>query len=219
MEPIMDGEIILEELLKSTKDYGSLENAIAKLSLFTNPQTLKSLKHSNILKIIRASQPEVRGGKYKDHMADDNMCVKLLFTWINGISLGQFDHCQFNHIYRGSDKKDKLKKYTCLSNIVVTPSFLAKLTDKTQKIIDLLKYRVFDIYGYDPDNISPERPDIYDKLEWRPYLPPQDNIESHLELRLKKNALSNAIQSVKHFGWYFNGFEAISDIKSKKKKN
>jgi hypothetical protein len=50
-----------------------------------------------------------------------------------------------NHVYDDSRNPDT---HTCLANLCVTPSFLAKLTDHDPEIRDLLRYRVWDIYGW-----------------------------------------------------------------------
>ena len=128
----MNGHKILVDLLKDSK-YGSKEQAIASLTYFTNPETIKSINNKNIFKIIRNSSK--RGVMTNEYMYDNNFCVHDIFCWANKLRKYDLRDIQFNHIY--SDP-NSISKYTCLSNIVLTPSFLAKLTDTDKEIIYLL---------------------------------------------------------------------------------
>lgn len=199
----MDGNQILTDLLEKSK-FKSKEQAVASLTYFTHPDTLRSLDNKNIFKIIR--NPSQRGKFTDNFMYDDNHSVQNIFLWSNKLKKKNFKDVQFNHIY--SDP-NSVSKYTCLSNIVLTPAFLAKLTDTDEKIKDLLKYRVFEIYGYNPDGINFIKPDNYDDLNWLNFLPRQENLQQIFENKLVKCKKDRAITSTRHFGWVFNDFNPI----------
>ena len=196
----MDGNKILTELLEKS-EYRSKEQAIASLSCFSHPETIHILNNKNIFKIKRDQAK--RGEMTDDFMFDDNHCAQDIFCWANKVNKRDFKDVQFNHIY--SDP-NSIEKYTCLSNIILTPAFLAKLTDTDERIINILKYRVFEIYGYCPDGPI-ARPDDYETIRWRDFLPKQNNLRETFENKIRTNPKNRAISSVKHFGWVFNDFQ------------
>ena len=196
----MDGNKILTEILEKS-EYGSKEQAIASLSYFTHPDTIHVLNNRNIFKIVR--NPAKRGEMTTESMFDDNRCAHDIFCWANNLQRKSFKDVQFNHIY--SDPKS-IEKYTCLSNIILTPAFLAKLTDTDRGVISLLEYRAFEIYGYNPDNKAFVKPDNYDKIKWREFLPKQESVLNNFENKIKTCQKNRAVMSIKHFGWVFNDF-------------
>lgn len=199
----MDGNEILTELLESSK-YGSKEQAVASLTYFTHPETIESLNNCNIFKIVR--DPSRRGEMAEEFMYDNNFSVQDIFCWANNLQKNNFKDVQFNHIYPGPKS---VAKYTCLSNIVVTPAFLAKLTDTDESIKYLLKYRAYEIYGYNPDNLEFTTPDDYLNIQWRDFMPKLENIRQHFERKAERNKKNKAILSIKKFGWVFNDFNVV----------
>jgi hypothetical protein len=199
----MNGNKILTELLEKS-EYGSKEQAIASLTYFTNPETIKDLNNSHIFKIIR--NPAKRGEMTDEYMFDNNFCVQDIFRWVNKLNKKELKDVQFNHIY--SDRKS-IEKYTCLSNIVLTPAFLAKLTDTDNDIKYLLKYRAYEIYNYNPEKIDFVKPINYDKIEWKDYRPIIVNLKEHMKHIAEKNKKNKAILSINKFGWFFNNFEPL----------
>lgn len=199
----MDGNRILTDLLEKS-EFKSKGQAFASLTYFTHPDTIRFLNNKNIFKITRG--PSKRGQITDDFMYDDNHCVHDIFCWANRIDRRKFVDVQYNHIYSAPND---ISKYTCLSNIVLTPAFLAKMTDTDKKIKELLKYRAFQIYNYNPDRTTFTKPDNYDDLKWRDFLPKQENVFEVFESKLKSNKKNRVIISTKHFGWVFNDFKPI----------
>ncbi|MFT7419819.1 MAG: hypothetical protein ACI9QN_000737 [Arcticibacterium sp.] len=176
----MDGKKALYEVLESSK-YGSVAQAVASLTLFTHPETLKPLKNRNIFRVARNAK---RRGEIDDnYMYDDNHIAQDVFLWANNMKKNELTHVQFNHIY---DAARSVENYTCLSNILVTPSFLAKLTDKDNDVLYLLKYRLNEVYNYNPQKIDFKKPPNYDDLRWRNFLPYVEDIEQVFEKKRKK---------------------------------
>jgi hypothetical protein len=94
--------------------------------------------------------------------------------------------------------------YTSLANICVTPAFLSKLTDKNPRVIQLLKYRASQAYGFVPDGEPrPEKPEGYDKVIWADFLPACPDLKSRIVARLRNNVESRIALSIEHFGWHY----------------
>lgn len=82
---------------------------------------------------------------------------------------------------------DRGRDDTCLPNLCVTPSFLAKLTDTNLEILGLLRYRVWELYGWHPDGSPvPAKPDGYDGLVWAPPLGPVADVRAAFEATAKR---------------------------------
>lgn len=163
-----DGLAALEALI-SKSPYGSLLQAVASLTLFTHPETVRILGPRNIFPTIRNA---ARRGEFIDTptgkvMLDDNKSPTDAFMWANGWKRRPRD-LQFNHIYQASSE---VEHYTNLRNICVSPSFLAKLTDTHLEVRAALKYRVFQLYEYKINSSLPKNFGWYERLKWATPLP------------------------------------------------
>ena len=70
------------------------------------------------------------------------------------------------HIWRTKRKKSEC--YTCFANLVLLPSDLASLSNFSPFILDILKYRSYELYGWVPDGKGiPDKPDNYPTY-WNP---------------------------------------------------
>ncbi len=166
-----NGENALRYVISCTP-YKTLEQTIASLAVFTDPEVVKHTKNKALFRIRRARAGERRGTAVDGVMLCDNQSPTLAFLWANAIvGNRQPREVQFNHLYPLSQNPDH---YTSLANIFITPAFLAKLTDKNPEIINLLRYRARDIYGFFPEIPEnpfspPTEPRGYDKLKWAPH--------------------------------------------------
>ena len=213
-----DGIKALEQAV-TEKIYGSIEDAVAQLTVFTHPDTVMGIfENKNVFNTIRENSKNKREDfNYNDKVTyDDNHSPHCAFVYANGLQgKGKdFLDVQFNHLYPFSDKKHSLSEkkahYTSLANIVMTPAFLAKLTDNHKNIQKLLQYHSYKLYGYDPLNQFQEDttpPKGYDKLKWAEPLPPLDNVEESMKTRIygnpKKQKNNRLTRSIKEVGWYF----------------
>ena len=199
----LDGGRILEYVVENSP-YGSIERAVAHLSVFSNPHTVNSLS-GNLFKTIRGTP---RGSTLEADstyiMLDDNKSPTDAFIWLHGWKRGTFKDVQFNHVW---SKSDSVADYTNIANLVVTPTFLAKLTDTHQGISSLLKYRAFDLYGYFPSDVSePLRPENYQDLEWAPTLSAINDPERVLRNAMATKKNDRTIKSARELGWLFSDF-------------
>ena len=195
-----DGEAAIAALLKSS-EYRSIEQAVASLTLFTHPETVKQTRTESLFRIRRYKQGEKRGqvlGSERVVLCDNDSPTRV-FLWSNNLKKYDFREVQYNHIYQKAYNPDY---YTSLANICVTPAFLSKLTDKNPSVIQLLKYRVMIEYNFLPNGEqTPTKPVFYDSLQWAQYLPACADLKNRLEQRLESNPKSRIAISVRHFGW------------------
>ncbi|MCX5920014.1 MAG: hypothetical protein NTW61_01620 [Candidatus Melainabacteria bacterium] len=206
-----DGLSVLEEVL-ATSEYGSVEQAVASLCVFSHPATVKQLNNTNLFRIIRYDAENKRKSCCDELsvLYDDNYSPTCTFLWANGLKVKGQD-VQFNHLY--ADSKN-VALYTNLCNIVMTPTFIAKLTDKHSSIPELLKYRAFKLYGFDPENkwSNANSPQGYEGLKWADPLPPVENAEKILRAKVENSKEYRLKTSVEKYGWYFSGFQPIIEL-------
>lgn len=200
-----NGESALVELLTNSV-YGSVEQAIASLTLFSHPTTVSQTQNKGLFRIRRYREGEKRGQVVKGErvLLCDNNSPTNTFLWANGINKKSVSEVQFNHIYQRSDDPDL---YTSLANLCVTPAFLSKLTDKSQRVKNLLQFRAFDLYGFAPFGEPPE-PECYKGLLWAKELPACPNLRACIERHLAKSPKSRITLSVQCFGW---GYEPMDE--------
>lgn len=202
METLKDFEYNGYEVLKYLiKPYGTINQAVASLSVFTHPHTVRQIGHKSLFSIIRAKNLIKRGDHVPERsaIACDNTSAQLAFCWANGwpMERRKGHHLQFNHIY---DLSNDPKYYTSLANICVTPTCIAKLTDgKTSQVKELLKYHIWSIYDqFLPEGMpQPVKPIGYDELKWADYPEPIDDVETVIKSKL----CGNPRKAVEQFGW------------------
>lgn len=209
----LDGKKALKKIISDSL-YGSLEQAVASLALFSNPDTVKQTKNRNVFRVIRNFQNR---GKYADYgdgkrvLEDDNKAPTDAFIWANKIKRSQYSDIQFCHIWRDSKS---VKLYTCIANICILPAFLAKLTDSDLNIIDLLKHRIFKLYdGFHPDdNEPPVKPFYYDSLLWSKTIPPNYEVEKSCRVAMASKPRDRVTKSAKEIGWLYSDYEPDSEL-------
>lgn len=202
----IDGFVALRALIDASR-YGSLAQAVASLALFSHPDTVRQTAGKSIFRTVRGPRTpgvyaEVNGCRV---MLDDNKSASDAFKWTHGLT-GRLRDVQFNHIYTLSQD---VHSYTSLANICVTPAFLAKLTDSTSPATSaLLKYRVFDLYGWTQEGIeAPNRPDGYADLDWAPPMPAVHDLKNVLEAWMARKVKDRTVLSVREVGWLFGANE------------
>ena len=181
LQDFTSGREVLRSLLAAA--YGSPAQAVASLALFSHPDTVAQTEYKAAVPVIRGEIAD-RGKIGERHGRqvgfDDNTAPTNVFDWINGRTVRP-DDIQYNHVYDDSKNPDT---YTCLANLCVTPSFLAKRTDHDPEIRALLRYRVWDIYHWHPAHEpEPVKPAGYENLVWAPFLPAVANVKAVFSAR------------------------------------
>jgi len=197
------GEKALREVL-TTSPYGTLEQTVASLALFTHPETVAQTTSGGLFRVRRYKAGEKRGQVLPEEkvVLCDNTTPANVFRWANAVRRGALTEVQFNHIY---PKSQSWECYTSLANICVTPAFLSKATDKSPEVRAILRYRVFRLYGFRPsDEPEPTKPPDYDSLSWAPCLPESKDVGADLRAALNSSPKSRAAVSARLFGWHFS---------------
>lgn len=202
-----DGTAALEHALAHSP-YGSLENAVASLSLFTHPDTVRQTGARALFRIIRG---RVEGrGTIVDHadgnrvLLDDNTGPTDAFIWANGLSRGEFGDLQFCHVWQASSDPEA---YTNLANLCLLPAFLAKLSDTHPRITKLLRWRAESLYGWRPAGEPPtEEPESAGRLDWAEPLPAVGDLEAVVRSEMRTKRKSRTAISAREIGWVFSGY-------------
>ena len=139
-------------------------------------------------------------------MADDNRSPMCAFLWANKLSRLPRCDIQCNHLW--SDATN-VNLYTSLSNLCLTPSFLAKLTDTDSGIKMLLRYRAYEIYNgfFPPNETCPIKPADYDALVWSDSASEVFNAEQQLRNEMRTKPLDRVVISARKLGWIFSNYQ------------
>lgn len=154
-----DGHASLDAIIGASA-YRTLAQVVASLTLFSHPDTVRQTGCRPVIRVIRnaARRGDIIELDGRRVGLDDNKAPTDVFLWCNAMKRRPRD-VQFNHVYLNSQDPEI---YTSLANLCVTPSFLAKLTDTNPEIRDLLRYRVWKLYGWRPAGLeAPAEPDGY----------------------------------------------------------
>lgn len=197
----LNGRTALERIIASSQ-YQTIAQAVASLTLFSHPRTVEQTGGRAIFPSVR--NPQERGAtdivSGRRVLLDDNKSPKDAFLWANGLSRRGLD-TQFNHVYPTSRDPDA---YTALPNICVTPAFIAKLTDTSEDVRVLLRYRSYELYGWTPAGYSPpERPEGYGDLEWAAPLPPVQDVRAAVTAAMARKPKDRTVMAARELGWLF----------------
>lgn len=205
----IDGHQMLQRVLLEKAGYQSIFHAVAEMTVFSHPATVYQTKNQNIFRIIRDAPRRGIIAFELNAMYDDNNGPARAFEWAIE---GKFDwkDVQFNHIYSDSQN---VKLYTSLANLCVTPAFLAKLTDTDPAVVQMLKYRAYDLYGFVPEGEAvPKKPGFYDLLKWHAFPDPVQNVEVCFRERMKTCPKNRASISAKELGWLYSKFKPDASL-------
>ena len=202
----LNGYAALEELIRASA-YKSIEQAVASLTLFSHPETVRQTGGKALFPTIRNAARRRQKAEVDGRLLayDDNKSPTDAFLWCNEITKKLKD-VQFNHVYLNSQDPDQ---YTSLANICVTPAFLAKLTDTNEPVRKLLRYRAYDLYRWVPaGHEPPPEPVGYVDLQWAPTLPPVSDVAAAITAAMERRPLDRTVQIAREVGWLFGGMAA-----------
>ncbi|MBS0296328.1 MAG: hypothetical protein JSR45_08450 [Proteobacteria bacterium] len=205
-----DGVAALEYVVNHSP-YGSVAQAVASLTLFSHPDTVRQTGGRAHFPMVRDNTRRGVEGEIDGRRVhfDDNTCAQDAFLWSNRLptrnTFGR--NVQFNHVYRASLDPDA---YTNLANICLTPAFLAKLTDVHLEVRSLLQYRVHDLYDWRPlSSPKPIKPSVYDQLDWAPPLEAVEDLPAVLRAAMATKPNNRASKAAAKLGWLYG--EAVLD--------
>ena len=148
------------EAVLARAGYGSPMEALAAMAIFVHGDVVAAMQGRPMFRTIR--NPALRGQVImRDGDAvfcDDNHTPRVAFTLASGVNAFAPDMVT-NHLY---DSGRNWRHYTHPANLVLTPEFLAKLTDGKGPCAEALRYRAWEISCYcGPDGVPPAKPPSY----------------------------------------------------------
>jgi hypothetical protein len=203
-----DGGKALEYVLASSP-YGGLDQAVASLALFSNPQTVAQSAGQALFRIVRGSI--LRRGEITRHpdgrevLLDDNTGPTDAFLWANRLKRGSYTDVQFCHVWQASEDP---ASYTNLANLCLLPAFLAKLSDTHPRIVLMLRWRAEQLYGWRPAGEKAMSPDPgYAELVWAEPFPATADLAGVLRAEMSTKAKSRTTISARTIGWVFSDWQ------------
>jgi hypothetical protein len=200
-EQILDGTAALDEFVRRAR-YPSIEAAVAHHTVFLDPATVAQTGGGALFPVIRnaARRGDIDVVDGRKVMYCDNTSPTLAFLWAADRSNGP--DIQFNHVWSRSSDPDC---YTALWNLCCTPAFLAKTSDTHGRIVELLRYHSYHLYGHKPlDAAAPTLPDGYESLEWAAMPPPAANLQQSLRLRMLNAPKARPTIAARRIGWLYS---------------
>ncbi|MGA4554914.1 hypothetical protein [Methylorubrum aminovorans] len=205
-----DGQAVLDFLIAASP-WGSIDQAIASLSVFAHPDVVAATGRRAVFRTVRGRMAD-RGAITDGVMVDDNASPAAAFEWSTGLKRGTTRDLTCCHLYASSSDPEA---YTDLRNIFYAPSFIAKLTDSQARslpevhALHVLRYRAFALHGYcGPGSaIRPPKPEHYDDLQWADTLGTgvtADTLEAVFRARLERKPRDRITKSVARCGWVFS---------------
>jgi hypothetical protein len=200
-----DGREALKQLLRSSC-YGSLLQAVASLTAFAHPQTVAQTKNQNVFRMVRNMDRRSQTDDINRLVYDDNAGPQMAFIVASKLSIAGKVDLQLNHIWDGLTQD--VRYYTSISNLCVTPSFLAKLTDHSSEIQALLRFRAYELYSWHPmDTPQPSKPPDYDQLEWAAPLDPVFDLAKEFHKHMRTKPKNRVVVSARRYGWLFSDWQ------------
>lgn len=204
----LNGRAALEAIIASSQ-YQTIAQAVASLTLFSHPRTVRQTGGRALFPAVRNPRRvgEIDTLDGRRVLLDDNKSATDAFLWANGLSRRGPD-TQFNHVYATSLDPDA---YTALPNICMTPAFIAKLTDTSEDVRNLLRYRSYQLYDWTPAGHEPPvRPEEYEALEWAAPLPWVEDVRATIAAAMATKPKDRTVLAARQLGWLFSEAEAAA---------
>ena len=158
---------------------------VAETAIWSSPEVFIELKKSNpngtwYPNRRRAKKNEKKGTKQGNIVFDDNTHARNAIKKATGINeeIKDYTAC---HIWTKSCYDHRY--HTCIANLILVPSPIASLTDHHHHVVECLKFRAFEIYGwYHEEKETPTRPICYPS-NWKDCEPYTEKIKKALSKR------------------------------------
>lgn len=160
---VLDGdEITSLDLFQSIEP--QLIDLIAATAIWVNPEEMS----------LTPVYPDIKRGKAKEKgnvvdgiRLDDNTYANVAIKKAISKSI-EFKNYTVCHIWPGTTYDERY--HTLLANLVLLPRILANLSDHFNIVIDVLKYRAYELFGWHPEGSDvPQRPTYYPQF-WRDFI-------------------------------------------------
>jgi hypothetical protein len=152
----------LNQIVTACTNLGiSLEKLIASVAIFACPNDVDKIVQQfgdgrMYTNVRRGKKGEPRRTHINGEYIDENTFVGRSFK--NGFKNLTFDKYTVCHIW---DLVHNVNYFSEIRNLVLIPSGLHALSDNIPFIIDMLRYRAWELYGWSPNGVKPMKPANY----------------------------------------------------------
>lgn len=205
----LDGLEALRSCIRGT-DFGTVEQALASLTVFTSPEIVAAVEGDRLFPIVRDNPKRRTIGSYEGESVyfDDNQAPHFSFQYAN--KLPKPRGAQLNHIIAA---RQAPKLHTNLRNLCLTPRWLSFLTDdRRADFWKLLEYRSYLLYDVPLGEAVPPKPSGYDDLKWADPLDAHEDLQGRLRQALRKNPQSTPAKAAREIGWFFSNWEPDPEL-------
>lgn len=152
----LNGNVAIAQSKSFNKIKHELMDAIAETSLWVPKD---KIENTAVYPNVRRGRAKDKGRIIKNIRIDDNTyanrAIKVAIS--KGIKFEDYEVC---HIWPKTTYDEKY--HTLLQNLVLIPRVLSGLSDHLEDVVDMLKYRAWELYGWYPSEYEkPERPEYY----------------------------------------------------------
>lgn len=159
---ILDGDDLQNmESFKAIE--AALMDLIAESSIWVSPDKAPlSPMYPNIKRGAPKDRSKIIDGCQIDDNTYANTAIKRAIS-----STVKFKNYTVCHVWPGSTYDARY--HTLLPNLVLIPRVVAGLSDFSQEVINVLKYRSWELYGWHPEEDAPAKPSCYPE-NWRDFV-------------------------------------------------
>lgn len=150
----MNGDSLMDEALSRLGI--NLVDLIAEVSVWASPQDVKL---EPIYPDKRRGPAKKKGKQIDGIYIDDNTYANVAIKKAIGREI-HFENFHACHIWPGTVYDERY--YSLIPNLVLIPKIIAGLSDHYKEVIDVLKYRSYELYGWYPSEEQvPQKPAYY----------------------------------------------------------
>ena len=168
----VDGNaILLHDAFNTIKN--PLIDLVAQSSIWVSPERVST---TAIYPNVKRGAPKDRGRIIDGIRIDDNTYANRALKEAISKSV-KFENYEVCHIWPYTTYDERY--HTLLQNLVMIPRVLARLSDYYPEVINVLKYRAWELYKWCPEGSEiPAKPDYY-PLNWGTAVPDLSNLSDN----------------------------------------
>jgi RNA processing factor Prp31 len=155
-----------EELAKALEKLNiDLVSLVAETSIWATPEYCEQLKRETGSvaynpQVRRGKTGEQRGSEIDGIKIDDNTYANTAIKRAVGLKKEDITDYAACHIWADTCYDERY--HTAIPNLVLIPRAIAGLSDHSEQIINVLKYRSYELYNWHPEESEvPQKPDNY----------------------------------------------------------
>ena len=136
-----------------------LMDLVAQTSIWADPKKVdKTPVYPNVRRGSAKDKGKVINGIKIDDNTYANLAIKQAIS--KDIDIINYTTC---HIWPGTTRDERY--HTQLANLVLIPKVIAGLSDYCYQVVQMLKYRAYELYGWYPEEeTAPEKPTYYPEI-------------------------------------------------------